>query len=53
MAGARATCATSPSLKTIRYYEDTGLIRKAHRQANGYRAYSELHMRELSFIERA
>ena len=41
------------SPKTIRYYEDTGLIRKADRQANGYRAYSELHVRELSFIKRA
>ena len=39
--------------KTIRYYEDKGLVRKADRQANGYRAYSELHMRELSFIKRA
>lgn len=53
MAGARATCSTSPSPKTIRYYEDTGLIRKADRQANGYRAYSDLHMRELRFIKRA
>lgn len=39
--------------KTIRYYEDKGLIRKADRQPNGYRAYSELHMRELKFIKRA
>lgn len=39
--------------KTIRYYEDKRLIRKADRQANGYRAYSELHMRELKFIKRA
>lgn len=39
--------------KTIRYYEDKGLIQKADRQPNGYRAYSELHMRELNFIKRA
>lgn len=39
--------------KTIRYYEDKGLIRKADRLPNGYRAYSELQMRELKFIKRA
>lgn len=39
--------------KTIRYYEQKGLLRKADRQANGYRAYSGLHMRELNFIKRA
>ena len=39
--------------KTIRYYETIGLIRKAERRSNGYRAYSELDMRELNFIKRA
>lgn len=39
--------------KTIRYYEDIGLIKKADRRANGYRAYSELDRRELNFIKRA
>ena len=39
--------------KTIRYYEQKGILRKADRQANGYRAYSGLHMRELNFIKRA
>jgi Cu(I)-responsive transcriptional regulator len=39
--------------KTIRYYEDIGLIRKAGRLPNGYRAYSEHEMRELNFIKRA
>jgi len=38
--------------KTIRYYEDIGLIRKAGRQPNGYRAYSTFDMRELNFIKR-
>src|SRR5207248_4289931 len=38
--------------KTIRYYEDIGLIRKAGRLPNGYRAYSTLDMRELNFIKR-
>jgi MerR family copper efflux transcriptional regulator len=39
--------------KTIRYYEDIGLIRKAERLPNGYRAYSAREMRELNFIKRA
>jgi len=39
--------------KTIRYYEAIGLIRKADRLPNGYRAYSALDMRELNFIKRA
>lgn len=39
--------------KTIRYYEDIGLIRKAERLPNGYRAYSARDMRELNFIKRA
>ncbi|MGQ0651444.1 MAG: Cu(I)-responsive transcriptional regulator, partial [Betaproteobacteria bacterium] len=39
--------------KTIRYYEDIGLIRKAERRSNGYRAYSTTDMRELNFIKRA
>src|SRR5437762_13953030 len=38
--------------KTIRYYEDIGLIRKADRLPNGYRAYSTVDMRELNFIKR-
>lgn len=50
--GAVAEKAGVPA-KTIRYYEDIGLIRKADRQPNGYRAYSELDMRELNFIKRA
>lgn len=39
--------------KTIRYYEDIGLIQKAERLPNGYRAYSATEMRELNFIKRA
>lgn len=39
--------------KTIRYYEDIGLIRKAERLSNGYRAYSTTEVRELNFIKRA
>jgi MerR family transcriptional regulator, copper efflux regulator len=39
--------------KTIRYYEDIGLIRPAERLPNGYRAYSSVDIRELHFIKRA
>jgi len=39
--------------KTIRYYEDIGLIRKPERLPNGYRAYSPTDERELHFIKRA
>jgi MerR family copper efflux transcriptional regulator len=44
---------TGVAPKTIRYYEDIGLIRKAARLPNGYRAYSEIDSRELHFIRRA
>ena len=39
--------------KTIRYYEAVGLIGKAERLPNGYRAYSETDKGELHFIKRA
>jgi Cu(I)-responsive transcriptional regulator len=38
--------------KTIRYYEDIGLV-VADRQANGYRDYSERHVHKLCFVQRA
>ncbi|MFY9212383.1 MAG: Cu(I)-responsive transcriptional regulator [Aestuariivita sp.] len=38
--------------KTIRYYEDIGLVRPA-RDANGYRAFSEADMHMLIFLARA
>jgi Cu(I)-responsive transcriptional regulator len=38
--------------KTIRYYEDIGLV-LPHRQANGYRAYDDNQIHRLSFIHRA
>lgn len=38
--------------KTIRYYEEIGLIRPL-RGANGYRAFRESDMHKLSFIARA
>jgi len=39
--------------KTIRYYEDIGLIRPAARRENGYRTYSLFDARQLKFIQRA
>jgi MerR family copper efflux transcriptional regulator len=39
--------------KTIRYYEDVGLIGPAPRADNGYRAYSQRDMHMLSFVQRA
>jgi Cu(I)-responsive transcriptional regulator len=38
--------------KTIRYYEEIGLVRAA-RGANGYRHFSERDVRMLSFLSRA
>ena len=38
--------------KTIRYYEDIGLIRPA-RTSNGYRAFAERDLHDLVFIGRA
>lgn len=38
--------------KTIRYYEEIGLL-KADRRQNGYRDYSERDVRRLHFLHRA
>ncbi|MBE1297705.1 Cu(I)-responsive transcriptional regulator [Phycobacter azelaicus] len=38
--------------KTIRYYEDIGLI-KPHRSANGYRCFEEADLHKLAFLGRA
>ncbi len=38
--------------KTIRYYEDIGLVRPA-RDANGYRAFATADMHKLAFLARA
>lgn len=38
--------------KTIRYYEDIGLIRPG-RAANGYRAFAETDLHKLAFLGRA
>lgn len=38
--------------KTIRYYEDIGLV-QPERSANGYRRFAEGHLHKLTFIGRA
>ena len=38
--------------KTIRYYEDVGLIRP-RREANGYRVFSDTDVHKLAFLARA
>ena len=38
--------------KTIRYYEDIGLVEPA-RSANGYRVYGEQELHQLAFLGRA
>ncbi|MGR3758537.1 Cu(I)-responsive transcriptional regulator [Roseobacteraceae bacterium NS-SX3] len=38
--------------KTIRYYEDIGLV-KPHRSANGYRCFAETDLHKLAFLGRA
>lgn len=39
--------------KTIRYYEDIGLVRPARRTGNGYRAYGDNDVHVLRFVQRA
>lgn len=39
--------------KTIRFYEDIGLVRPAARSANGYRQFSDTDVRTLKFIHSA
>jgi len=39
--------------KTLRYYEDIGLIVPSGRKNNGYRDYSERDVRLLRFVQRA
>lgn len=39
--------------KTIRYYEDIGLIRPQARGMNGYRVYGDPNVQQLRFIKRA
>jgi len=47
-----ASGATGLPAKTIRYYEDIGLI-KPDRAANGYRDYGDKDVHRLAFIQRS
>jgi MerR family mercuric resistance operon transcriptional regulator len=44
---------TGCNIETIRYYEKVDLLPEPPRNANGYRAYDEGHIRRLRFILRA
>ena len=42
--------ATGVDVETIRFYEKTGVLPSAERQANGYRAYGPAHLERLAFV---
>ena len=48
----QASASSGLPAKTIRYYEDIGLI-SPDRSDNGYRDFSETHMHKLAFLSRA
>ena len=48
----RASDLTGLPIKTIRYYEDIGLVAPA-RRPNGYRDFGDRELRTLSFLQRA
>ncbi len=50
--GEAATKSGLPA-KTIRYYEDIGLVQPKRRRANGYRDYDEQDLHLLTFVQRA
>ena len=45
--------ATGVPAKTIRYYEETGLLQPPSRKKNGYRVYGEKDRHLLRFVKRA
>ncbi|MBV2186999.1 MAG: Cu(I)-responsive transcriptional regulator [Rhizobium sp.] len=48
-----ASEASGVSSKMIRYYEEIGLVRPAHRTASNYRVYGEDEVHRLRFVRRA
>ena len=48
-----ASEASGGSSKMIRYYEEIGLVRPAHRTASNYRVYGEDEVHRLRFVRRA
>lgn len=49
----QAAAASGLTSKTIRFYEQQGVIPPAARSANGYRIYSEQQLDSLRFIKRS
>jgi DNA-binding transcriptional MerR regulator len=49
----RVARATGMPARTIRYYEETGVLPPAGRTASGYRRYDELAIQRIRFIRRA
>lgn len=47
-----AAAATGLTTKTLRFYENRGLLPDAHRAANGYRDYGDEAVARLDFIRR-
>ncbi len=49
----QASASSGVPSKTIRFYEELGLVKPAERLANRYRAYDESNVQTLRFIRRA
>ncbi len=49
----QAAASSGVPAKTIRFYEELGLVRPAARLANHYRAYDQSNVQTLRFIRRA
>ncbi|WP_371168458.1 Cu(I)-responsive transcriptional regulator [Aliiroseovarius sp. 2305UL8-7] len=47
-----AATRTGLPAKTIRYYEEIGLV-TPHRDTNGYRVFADTHLHKLTFLARA